>query len=165
MFELAESAGEEVRNAVGRIFPDFPSSVAEQLLKTLEAPTGDLCSVADITLEKPYGKNHILRLGPDYGLSFACLLPGASTSLHYHRERRELFFVRAGHLCFTFGEQERCLDVGEWAFSIPGVIHRVANRGEQLLEIVEIFAPALLDDKHRVADAYGRPLGDVTFRM
>src|ERR1700684_4331913 len=107
MFENAESLCQEVRNAVTRVYPDFPAVVAQEFLETLKTPTEALCATAELVLKKPYGKNHILRIGPTYGLSFACLVPGASTSLHYHRQRRELFFVRAGVLCFTSAEMDR----------------------------------------------------------
>ena len=113
MFENAESLCQEVRNAVTRVYPDFPAVVAQEFLETLKTPTEALCATAELVLKKPYGKNHILRIGPTYGLSFACLVPGASTSLHYHRQRRELFFVRAGVLCFTSAEMDRRLEAGQ----------------------------------------------------
>nr|WP_276510359.1 cupin domain-containing protein [Longimicrobium terrae] len=113
-------------------------------------------------MDKPYGRNHVLVAGGEYGLSLAVLLPGRSTSLHAHELRREVFCVRTGVLSLTRGDLQVRIGAGELDHSTPGEPHALANEGDEVLEVLEIFSPALLDDKVRISDRYDRALGKVT---
>ncbi|HEU5319712.1 MAG TPA: cupin domain-containing protein [Methylomirabilota bacterium] len=150
-----------VRAAVAAAFPGCPPDVVDDFIAALGAPSERLVAGARITLAKPYGANHILAAGGPYGLSFARFEPGRSTSLHYHTVRRELFCVRRGVLTLTSGPTVRRLRPFEVGRSTPGEPHALANEGAELLEVLEIFSPALLDDKVRVRDRYNRALGAV----
>ncbi len=147
---------------VRRVLPDCPSEVIRSFAWCLRAPAAEAIARAELSLDKPYGENHILIGSGGYGLSLARLEPGASTSLHLHRRRREVFRVRAGVLTLTREDEVRRLGPGEQADSRPGQQHSLANAEAVPLETAEIFSPALLDDKVRVADRYGRALGSVT---
>lgn len=142
-------------------FPSCPAEVIEDLLAALEAPLGPLVEAAQITLDKPYGTNRILRHSGEYGVSFAQIQPERSTSLHYHTRRREFFCVRQGVLTLTSGDSTRQLGRFEFGSSIPGQPHALANADAEVLEILEIFSPPLLDDKVRLRDRYHRTLGAV----
>ncbi|ABD89409.1 cupin domain-containing protein [Rhodopseudomonas palustris] len=132
----------------------------------------DLLPVMSSTLEgrakrvltKPYGRNIIVVLGPTFGISLVQMLPGRSTSLHFHRVRREMFLVRRGTLSFFHGDVAIILDRDGMASSTPGEPHRLANDGTEELEFLELFAPGDIDDKVRIDDRYGRPLGQVSHR-
>jgi mannose-6-phosphate isomerase-like protein (cupin superfamily) len=121
----------------------------------------DIAAEAVLVLDKPYGKNHILIDSGDFGLSCARLLPGRTTSLHTHAIRREFFCVRRGAISLTLGDTQRRLGRLAHAGSTPGVPHALANDGHEPAEVLEMFAPALLDDKHRILDPYARRLGPV----
>jgi 8-oxo-dGTP pyrophosphatase MutT (NUDIX family)/mannose-6-phosphate isomerase-like protein (cupin superfamily) len=151
-----------LEQVVREALPECPSEVLGRLAGHLSDPFEYTAGRAEISFDKPYGENHVLEASGEYGLSLARLEPGASSSLHFHVQRRELFFVRVGTLTLTRGSRTIELGVGEYGFSIPGELHAIANRHEGELQIVEIFSPALLDDKVRVSDAYGRRLGAVT---
>lgn len=159
----APTTGDPARDAFIRgVLPDIPGEVLARFGQALGTPTDELAATADLVLEKPYGRNHVIVAAGEYGLSLALLLPGRSTSLHTHERRREVFCVRAGVLTLTRGGETLRLETGGLAHSTPGEPHALANDGAEPLEVLEIFSPALLDDKVRIADRYDRDLGRVT---
>lgn len=150
-----------VASALSRAFPDCPRDFVETFLALLEAPRQELAARAVLVLEKPYGRNHILVRDGAFGLSFAMLEPGRSTSLHFHRRRREFFCIRSGRITLTSGDAVISLDRFACGTSTVDVAHQLANLETAPAEVLEVFSPALLDDKHRVEDRYGRAVGDV----
>lgn len=158
---LRRTADDAVAQALRERWPAISDEFVRRFLLSSHASAKDLAAQAVLTLDKPYGVNHILVQEGEFGLSFARLLPGRSSSLHYHRQRGELFRVRRGALTLTDGERRRELTALEFGMSIPGREHAIANEGDELLEIIEVFAPALLSDKVRVSDRYDRKLGAV----
>jgi 8-oxo-dGTP pyrophosphatase MutT (NUDIX family)/mannose-6-phosphate isomerase-like protein (cupin superfamily) len=149
-------------NEVHQVLPGCPAEMIERLAHCLEVGLAGIAAEAEVSFDKPYGENHVLSISGDYGLSCAALDPGTSTSLHFHRHRRELFLVRTGTLTFVKGSETIELGVGRRGESVPGELHAIANRGPGRVEVAELFSPPLLDDKVRVSDAYGRGLGAVT---
>lgn len=168
MSGVPPSLDSEIRRSIlDRImafFPDCPRALADRFIGSLDSPAEDLARACQLLLEKPYGRNHILVADGPAGLSFAVLRPGQSSSLHYHTVRRELFCVRRGTLLLTSGDCTTIMRPFECGESVPGVSHAIANAGEGPLEIIEMFAPALLNDKVRVRDPYRRKLGGVGVR-
>jgi mannose-6-phosphate isomerase-like protein (cupin superfamily) len=161
---LDDPTRQEVRGRIAAVFPDCPDEIADRFIDALDRPTEELAAEAQLLLDKPYGRNHILVADGAYGLSFALLLPGQSTSLHFHSTRREFFCVRRGTLRLTSGERSMVLQRFACGHSTPGVPHSLANGGAGPLEVLEIFSPALLEDKVRVKDRYERKLGSVGVR-
>ncbi|MBB4636968.1 cupin domain-containing protein [Longimicrobium terrae] len=156
-------ADADARDAFIRgVLPGVPDDVLVRFARALRAPLDELAAVAELVLDKPYGRNHVLVAGGEYGLSLAVLLPGRSTSLHAHELRREVFCVRTGVLSLTRGDLQVRIGAGELDHSTPGEPHALANEGDEVLEVLEIFSPALLDDKVRISDRYDRALGKVT---
>lgn len=152
---------EHLRDHVAAAFPECPDDLADRFMEALDRPVEDLAEQALIILDKPYGRNHILAREGTHGLSLAVLQPGQATSLHFHASRRELFCVRRGTLHLTNEGRMTDLRRFDCARSTPGIPHSLANGGLDPLEILEIFAPALLGDKVRVEDRYDRKLGAV----
>jgi mannose-6-phosphate isomerase-like protein (cupin superfamily) len=146
-------------------FPACPPAVVDEFIELVTQDSEVLASRAELILQKPYGRNCILRASGTWGLSFAQLEPGRGTSTHMHAQRRELFCVRRGQLKLTAGGEQRILNVGELGESKPHEPHSIANAGSSLLEIAELFSPALLDDKVRLHDPYGRAVGAVTLHQ
>jgi mannose-6-phosphate isomerase-like protein (cupin superfamily) len=151
-----------VRERLYEAFAHCPDEMADLFCWLLLQPTGVLVASARISLPKPYGTNHILVLEMGFGVSFACMQPGQGTSLHYHMQRRELFCVRVGDLHLIHGDNVQHLPVGGIGRSTPGIPHSLRNDGDAPLEVLEVFSPALLDDKVRIADRYDRALGAVS---
>lgn len=155
------SAEEYAARCLRSIAPECPAHVVDRFVRSLEAESELLASQAELTLDKPYGVNHILIAEGEAGLSFARLMPDTTSSHHVHARRSELFWVRRGELTLRSGEDELKLQRGEIGVSVPGRPHAIANEGPELVEIVEVFVPALLSDKVRLSDRYARPLGPV----
>lgn len=156
------AALQAARAAIDAAFPSCPKALVERFVLLLDAPREVLIARATRILEKPYGCNHLLDAEGGHGVSFALLYPGRTTSLHFHEQRRELFAVRSGRLSVILGTERRLLVAGEAACSTPHVPHALENEGREDLEVLELFSPYLLDDKTRVHDPYGRPIGAVT---
>jgi mannose-6-phosphate isomerase-like protein (cupin superfamily) len=150
-----------IQQALQGVFPNCPENFALNFLALLEVPIEELATQSIFTLEKPYGRNHILIDQGDFGLSCAWLLPGRSTSLHYHNTRQEFFCVRVGKVTLTSGTSVCHLNSLEYGKSIPGIPHALANSDIQPAEVLEVFAPAILDDKCRISDPYARRIGKV----
>ena len=160
---LPSPADADTRDAFIRaVLPGVPADVLSRFARALSAPVAELAARAELVLDKPYGRNHVLVASGEYGLSLAVLLPGRSTSLHAHELRREVFCVRAGVMALTKGDRQVRLSAGELDYSTPGEPHALTNDGDTVLEVLEIFSPALLDDKVRISDRYDRALGRVT---
>jgi mannose-6-phosphate isomerase-like protein (cupin superfamily) len=154
-----------VRERLLETFAYCPSETADFFCWLLLQPTATLIGRAVISLAKPYGTNHVLVAEGDFGVSFARLRPRQCTSLHYHVQRCELFCVRAGDLHLVLGDIEEHLPVGGIGESTPGIPHSLRNDGDVPLEVLELFSPAVLDDKVRIADRYDRTLGSVSLNM
>jgi mannose-6-phosphate isomerase-like protein (cupin superfamily) len=136
----------------------------EAFSSRLDAASDALIAGAAMILDKPYGRNILALLDPAFGISLVQMRPRAATSLHVHHRRREIFVIRSGAL--TLFQEGRSRRLGPWevAQSTPASPHRLANDGEEPLEILELFAPNLLDDKVRLEDRYHRVLGPVDHR-
>src|SRR5579883_3295389 len=139
--------------------PGCPDEVVELMRELLNPDSVNLTWTHQ--LWKPYGTNRIFVYSSAFGLSLAELFPGACTSLHYHRVRKEFFWVGTGLLEFTSGDSVRLLAPGECAGSIPLKPHQLRNPGSERLKVVEVFSPGLVDDKVRITDFYKRKLGPV----
>lgn len=152
-----------LRGEIAKCFPGCPEEIVADFIAKLSAPTEMLVARAALVLRKPYGTNNILRKDGAYGLSLVLFGRGKRTSLHTHGSRREFFVVRRGSLKLVSGDDERVLGAGECGHSTPGVAHSLINAGADDLEVLEIFAPPLLNDKVRIQDPYDRALGQVDY--
>lgn len=152
-----------LRSAISDMLPDCPSDFIDLYLSLLESDPQSIVREAKLVLDKPYGKNNIIVDSGQYGLSFAQMNPGFGTSLHFHSVRKEFFCVHHGELTLISGDDVTCLKRYEYARSTPGIKHSLKNHGAFQLGILEIFSPALLNDKVRVQDPYQRTLGTVRF--
>lgn len=152
---------DNIQQDLHKVFPSCPEAFVLSFIALLDVPIEELATQSVLVLEKPYGRNHILVDRGDFGISCALLLPGRSTSLHYHHIRKEFFCVRRGGITLTSGANVHHLHSLECGISTPGVSHALANSGNQPAEVLEVFSPALLDDKCRISDPYTRRIGNV----
>jgi mannose-1-phosphate guanylyltransferase / mannose-6-phosphate isomerase len=84
--------------------------------------------------------------------------PGASLSLQMHRHRAEHWIVVSGVAEITNGDQVFTLLENQSTYIPKGQLHRLANTGKDLLEIIEVQSGNYLeeDDIVRFEDVYGR---------
>lgn len=148
---------------VKEFFPFMLNTSINDFLKMLSLSSKELIQKADVTLQKPYGLNHILFYEKSYGISLAQINITHGTSYHFHTQRSELFCVKAGQLTLIKEDKKSVLEQYKLGFSRPFEKHSLRNSGTSILEILEIFAPPLLNDKTRVIDTYFRKLGTVTY--
>jgi mannose-6-phosphate isomerase-like protein (cupin superfamily) len=150
-----------VEHRLRAAFPACPAADMERYCWLLGQPERKIAAQAIVVLEKPYGRNHVVGIDGTFGVSFACIEPGQGTSLHYHRRRREFFCVHSGTLTLLNANVVRVLGVGEGGVSVPFIPHSLRNDTGTTLRVLEMFSPAILDDKVRVDDRYHRTLGPV----
>lgn len=162
MLALTTDARARLEAAAEQLFGGCPAAFLDRFAALARAPSDAIASGAQLVLDKPYGRNHILESTGDFGLSFAVMNPGQTTSYHRHDRRRELFLVRRGTMTLRSGESESRLVPGDLGWSSPPVPHALSNRSSDVVELLEIFSPPLLDDKVRLSDPYRRPIGRVT---
>lgn len=86
------------------------------------------------------------------------VLPGQQLSLQKHHQRSEHWVVVQGTAHVTLGERVFDLHQGEHCDIAQGQVHRIANRTQDPVEIVEVQFGSYLgeDDIVRLQDDYGR---------
>jgi mannose-6-phosphate isomerase-like protein (cupin superfamily) len=153
----------ELYKTITELFPSIENSTINFFLDCCTYSSKEIIERSEITLKKPYGLNHILLRSPLFGVSFVQINKDQGTSYHYHTIRKEFFLVKNGELTLIKESGVSKLRAFEVEKSTPHEKHSLKNRGEDLLEILEIFTPPLLNDKVRVQDSYDRKLGDVNY--
>ena len=136
------------RDAVQRV-----KDVVEQL-KERGSPLANV----HLTVHRPWGSYTVLEDGPDYKIKRISVLPGGTLSLQYHQHRAEHWVVVRGTAEVRLDDDVLTLGERQWV-AIPKLArHRLANRGDVPLEIIEIQSGDYLeeDDIVRLEDVYGR---------
>jgi mannose-6-phosphate isomerase len=126
----------------------FRTLSTERITGRTECPWGWYESVDEVAGSK------IKRIG---------VHPGKQISLQKHAQRAEHWVVVRGTAVATLGQldgslQEITLQVGQHCDIAIGQIHRLANRTNEPVEIVEVQLGSYLgeDDITRLADDFGR---------
>ena len=75
-------------------------------------------------VKKTWGKEVWLVNEPEYCCKLLFLDRGAQSSYHYHRIKKETFFVLTGEIALTIGKKDQLLryDLGSRVIN-PGVLH------------------------------------------
>ncbi len=107
---------------------------------------------------RPWGAYESLGIGERFQVKRIEVNPGASLSLQMHHKRAEHWVVVSGTAEVTCGDEVFTLKENESTFIPLGAKHRLANRTEEPLVIVEIQSGSYLgeDDIVRFEDHYGR---------
>jgi mannose-6-phosphate isomerase-like protein (cupin superfamily) len=100
----------------------------------------------------------VVDCGPGFVVKRIRVTPGHLLSLQRHRHRAEQWVVVAGTAHVTRNAETLDVLPGQVVSIAVGDIHRVANRGPDLLEFIEVQTGAVLseDDIERLEDNYGR---------
>ncbi len=112
------------------------------------------------TIHRPWGTFTVLEEGTNFKIKKIAVQSNAALSLQRHRQRSEHWVVTSGQATVTLGEQELELAPNQSVFVPIGMLHRLANMGEEPLEIIEVQVGTYLgeDDIERFEDVYGRHL-------
>ena len=109
--------------------------------------------------ERPWGCWEVLAIGEGFKVKRMVVTPGYRLSLQKHLHRHEHWFVFGGEAHVTCEDQ--CFQLAEReTMTIPaGTLHRIENRGESPLIIIEIQIGDYCeeDDILRLDDDYARP--------
>lgn len=107
---------------------------------------------------RPWGWYQTLEHGSNFQVKLICLNPGAKISLQSHQHRAEHWVVVSGKATVTRNEDLVILAENESTYIPIGMKHRLENREETPLQIVEVQTGDYLgeDDIERFDDQYGR---------
>jgi mannose-1-phosphate guanylyltransferase/mannose-6-phosphate isomerase len=107
---------------------------------------------------RPWGWYDSVDEGERFKVKRIQVKPGASLSLQMHQHRAEHWVVVKGVAEITNGDQVITLQENQSTYIPPGQTHRLANRGTDPLEIIEVQSGSYLgeDDIVRFDDHYGR---------
>lgn len=110
-------------------------------------------------VNRPWGSYTVLEEDP-YGFKLKRIevVPGAKLSLQSHAHRSEHWVVVSGTATVTNGDEVNTVHKNQSTYIPIGTKHRLENRGNEPLHIVEIQVGDYLgeDDIQRYEDNYGR---------
>jgi mannose-1-phosphate guanylyltransferase/mannose-6-phosphate isomerase len=110
------------------------------------------------TVSRPWGSYTSIEEGAGFKIKRIVVNPGQSLSLQLHHKRAEHWVVVKGEAIVQVGDREQLTRVGEYRFSPLGEKHRLSNRSNEAIELVEVQIGDYLgeDDIVRLVDNYGR---------
>ena len=102
-------------------------------------------------VEKPWGKEIWIADEPEYGGKIIEIKKGYSTSVHYHREKKETIYVDKGTLKVRSGPHEFVVREGEEITIEPYTVHQlIAIEDVRLIEV----STQPLNERVRIEDPY-----------
>ncbi|MGE0564810.1 MAG: mannose-1-phosphate guanylyltransferase/mannose-6-phosphate isomerase [Pseudolabrys sp.] len=109
-------------------------------------------------VHRPWGYFESIDAGDRFQVKRIVVRPGGILSLQKHRHRAEHWVVVRGTAEVTLGEAVRAVRENESVYIPIGGVHRLANRGEIPLELIEVQTGSYLgeDDIERLEDVYRR---------
>ena len=110
-------------------------------------------------MARPWGHYDVIAENDGYKVKCVIVRPGQSLSLQFHYHRAEHWIVVAGTATVINGDKTYQVKVNESVFIPAGTIHRLENRHEDDLELVEVQTGKDLSEEDivRLDDDYGRP--------
>ena len=110
------------------------------------------------TVQKPWGYFEVLKSGKNFLVKKIFVKPGGMLSLQSHEHRSEHWIVAEGVVEVTLDDKTINLAENENIFIPKGAIHRIANKGNNDLIIIEMWYGEILDENDimRYEDSYNR---------
>jgi mannose-1-phosphate guanylyltransferase len=107
---------------------------------------------------RPWGYFDSIDSGKGFQVKRISVNPGAKLSLQKHKKRAEHWIIVKGVAIITCGKKVFQLDENQSTYIPKGEVHRLENREESPLEIIEIQTGSYLgeDDIIRLEDDYKR---------
>lgn len=111
-----------------------------------------------LTVHRPWGSYTVLEDAPDAKVKRLTVKPGGILSLQMHQQRSEHWTVVSGTARVRVGEREFDLQRNESTFIPIGTVHRLENRTDSDLHLIEVQCGDYFgeDDIVRLEDVYGR---------
>jgi mannose-6-phosphate isomerase-like protein (cupin superfamily) len=108
--------------------------------------------------ERPWGSFTVLEDAPHFKLKKLRVKPGHRLSLQLHYKREEHWIVTQGRPEITVDEKTWVATVGDYIHIPQTSKHRLANPGEEWVEIIEVQQGSYFgeDDIVRFSDDYNR---------
>ncbi|HEY4863601.1 MAG TPA: cupin domain-containing protein, partial [Xanthobacteraceae bacterium] len=133
---------------------------AEDLRKLVEELRKKGRSEADVhaRVHRPWGNYQSLDQGERFQVKRIVVKPGGRLSLQKHRRRAEHWVVVRGTARVTIGKKVSTLKENQSVYVPLGSKHRLENRGEIPLELIEVQTGSYFgeDDIERFEDDYRR---------
>lgn len=133
------------------------SQDVKKLFEILKSQKRDECNSHTKTL-RPWGSFETVDLSDRFKVKRISVKPKSSLSLQMHNHRAEHWVVVKGTAHVTCGSKAFILTEDESTYIPVGKKHRLENKGQIPLEIIEVQTGAYLgeDDIIRFSDIYGR---------
>ncbi len=136
---------------------DRTQDVKEVVARLKRSGDTVLCEESRTAL-RPWGGYTSVMKGSRFQVKHLFVAPGKRLSLQKHHHRSEHWVVVRGTAEVTIDEKEFVLTENESVYIPLGSVHRLANPGRMLLELIEVQTGSYLeeDDIVRLLDEYGR---------
>jgi mannose-1-phosphate guanylyltransferase len=110
------------------------------------------------TCYRPWGGYSSLAMGERFQVKRLFVKPGKQLSLQKHHHRSEHWVVVRGTAEVTVDDNVQMLGENQSVYIPQGAVHRLANPGKILLELIEVQTGSYLgeDDIVRLEDVFGR---------
>lgn len=107
---------------------------------------------------RPWGNYDSIDMGERFQVKRIVVKPGAALSLQKHHKRAEHWIVVSGVAEVTCDDKVFELRENESTYIPLGSVHRLRNRGDEPVELIEVQSGHYLgeDDIVRLEDVYGR---------
>jgi len=107
---------------------------------------------------RPWGWYQTIASGPGFLVKRIGVNPGGRLSLQYHHHRAEHWVITHGRATVTNGENTFELGADESTYIPQGAHHRLENKTQEALELVEVQTGARLEESDivRLDDVYNR---------
>jgi mannose-1-phosphate guanylyltransferase len=110
------------------------------------------------TSYRPWGGYTCVLIGDRFQVKRLFVRPGKKLSLQKHHHRSEHWICVKGTAEVTIGEEVKTIQENQSVYIPQGEVHRLANPGKILLEMIEVQTGSYLgeDDIIRIIDEFGR---------
>jgi mannose-1-phosphate guanylyltransferase/mannose-6-phosphate isomerase len=110
------------------------------------------------TVYRPWGSYHGVDIGDRFQVKRITVNPGGRLSLQKHAKRAEHWVVVSGRATVTRDDETLELGADQSTYIPIGMTHRLENKTDQPLHLIEIQSGDYLgeDDIVRLEDVYGR---------
>jgi mannose-1-phosphate guanylyltransferase/mannose-6-phosphate isomerase len=112
----------------------------------------------EITSYRPWGKYEVIEYADNYKVKRISVKPGGKLSLQFHCFRAEHWIITSGKALVTKGDETLILHENQSIYIPKGMVHRLENIGENILNIIEVQTGKILteEDIIRLEDIYNR---------
>ena len=139
------------------VLPKDRAQDVRQVVEALKAIGAPEVTQPKVSL-RPWGSWQSLLSGPGYQIKLLEIKPGHKPSLQSHQQRSEHWIVVAGSAVVTRDDETIEVSTNESIYVPQGAIHRIENRGDEMLQVIEVQVGHYLgeDDIVRIEDDWAR---------